>query len=566
MEEVIMKDYVGNTFIEEVAEDNVEVGLQEHSNSEDNVKPGVQEHSNSEDSESFIQRAFQNDNPDSDDEFEQIEFTEWTKLEPGTTVAYKPDQFEDIYDHSFKNIGNEIFTEYDFFKLFITNDLLQIITANTNEYARHKKEEIISDKSTKEKLAKKSTAERWTGIDQGDIEQFIATYILMHIHKLPDYKDHWSKNNLLKTPVSDLMPRSKYEKIQSFLHPSKVGSIGKEKISTIINYINEKCMFYYYPSKFVTIDERMISYRGRSNYVMYENSKPTKWGFRPYILSDFRSGYTYFLMLFDEIEEQANQKMFQIVTSMMSILKTNNTNNKPHILAADGLYSSEELLDCEDFYYVGSIRKNRIKMNKDERDKKLDKNEWTFYVKGNSLLTKYMDKKLMYVISNCCENRVTTKQRWNKNTNSYMTISYPEPIKIYAEMMKGVDTTNQLIAQYELSNKTYKWWKRIFFHLLDVAIVNAYVLYTMKIGKITQKEFRLNLVETIKKRVTKPTNTKLFHLPQSEETRRVCVNCAMHKKKGVRTPTSKFTCIGCGVYLCIECFIEYHKLKYKLQF
>ena len=47
--------------------------------------------------------------------------------------------------------------------------------------------------------------------------------------------------------------------------------------------------------------------------------------------------------------------------------------------------------------------------------------------------------------------------------------------------MKGVDLSNQLISYYELNRKTIKWWKRIFFHLLDIAIVNSSIIYIKNI-------------------------------------------------------------------------------------
>ena len=64
--------------------------------------------------------------------------------------------------------------------------------------------------------------------------------------------------------------------------------------------------------------------------------------------------------------------------------------------------------------------------------------------------------------------------------------------------MKGVVLSNQQISYYELNSKIYKWWKRIFFHLLDISIVNSYILYK-KYNKsaITQKTFRLEIVKSI---------------------------------------------------------------------
>lgn len=60
---------------------------------------------------------------------------------------------------------------------------------------------------------------------------------------------------------------------------------------------------YYYPGTYLTIDERMISYRGKSSDIVFENLKPTKWSLRPYILSEASTGYTFCFKLLEELED-----------------------------------------------------------------------------------------------------------------------------------------------------------------------------------------------------------------------------------------------------------------------
>ena len=44
---------------------------------------------------------------------------------------------------------------------------------------------------------------------------------------------------------------------------------------------------------------------------------------------------------------------------------------------------------------------------------------------------------------------------------------------------------------YGFAQWTVKWWKRVFFHLLDLSIVNAHILYNATADKMTQLEFRI---------------------------------------------------------------------------
>ena len=50
-------------------------------------------------------------------------------------------------------------------------------------------------------------------------------------------------------------------------------------------------------------------------------------------------------------------------------------------------------------------------------------------------------------------------------------------IKQYTQYTKGVDKSNQLISYYEINRKTYKWWKRIFYHLIDISNVNSFIIF-----------------------------------------------------------------------------------------
>ena len=95
-------------------------------------------------------------------------------------------------------------------------------------------------------------------------------------------------------------------------------------------------------------------------------------GFRPYILADLNTGYTYEMKLLKPIEEKQNKtKMYSLITEFMNELTLKS--KKKHILSTDGLYSREELLNCKEFYVIGAIRTNRIKSDTVEILEKIEK-------------------------------------------------------------------------------------------------------------------------------------------------------------------------------------------------
>ena len=508
----------------------------------------------------------------------------WIPLKDEEVITYEEDiEYE---DDLVRNIPEGTKSPYDFYSLFVDDNFINNLVKQTNGYAKYKKEkEKQKHKNNEKEDAPKTTRlDKWKDINYSDMERFLATIILMGIHKLPEYKDHFSKNQLLGSAAQKFICLWSYENICGFLHASEPKSKGKDKIIGSINDIIAKSQKYYYPGTCVTIDERMISYKGKSKFVVYEPAKPTRYGFRPYVLSDYKSGYTYALQLLEDLEENTDgSKIYNLVMSLMNCVKNNNISGKKHILATDGLYTSERLLEEESFYFIGSIRYNRIKTQHEEITKPIKSGCYKyFYKKVNGkfiLLTKYMDNKLVLIVSNFLNSSNTlNRYRWDKKEMRFVKMKYPEIIKIYSHLMKGVDIGNQLISYYELKHKTYKWWKRILYHLIDISIVNSFIIYRKATNdkNMTQKKFRLEIIKAISYKYSlipimdmgsTPYNINCMHLVTTDGKRKTCVYCSTTKSfTGPRAPRSLLLCMECKVHLCLECFVKFHKWKFGGNF
>src|SRR5215472_11316567 len=53
----------------------------------------------------------------------------------------------------------------------------------------------------------------------------------------------------------------------------------------------------------------------------------------------------------------------------------------------------------------------------------------------------------------------------------------PTVVLDYNKNKTGVDKSDQMLSYYTFSRKTVKWWKKLFFHLFELAVVNAHILY-----------------------------------------------------------------------------------------
>ena len=141
--------------------------------------------------------------------------------------------------------------------------------------------------------------------------------------------------------------------------------------------------------------------------------------------------------------------------------------------------------------------------------------------------------------------------------------------------MGGVDTGDQLQSYYGFSHRTVKWWRRLFFHLIDLAIVNAYILYLMSpcSGKrLTHAQFRIELakqllMETAEETVVQhppgshtdpnPPSSRLTgrHFPGKQ-----IVLSAVEKRD--EDVNQRHMNVNNAIYLCVvPCFELYHTKK-----
>ena len=155
----------------------------------------------------------------------------------------------------------------------------------------------------------------------------------------------------------------------------------------------------------------------------------------------------------------------------------------------------------------------------------------------------------------------------------------------YNKNKTGVVRSDQMLSYYTFSRKTVKWWKKLFFHLLDLAVVNAHILYKKSSkGKMSLEIFYENVAEGLLAsagtemqavgQTSSPagrlvgTNHFLYRIPATHgkpdgKVQRSCRVCAEKGKRQTGKTVKKFTttyCRKCDVGLCIE--VYHSKLDY----
>ena len=63
-----------------------------------------------------------------------------------------------------------------------------------------------------------------------------------------------------------------------------------------------------------------------------------------------------------------------------------------------------------------------------------------------------------------------------KTDGSRTDVPFPSSMKLYNMNMGGVDLADQKRKAYSCTRKSTKWYMRLFWYLVDIAIVNGHVL------------------------------------------------------------------------------------------
>ena len=262
---------------------------------------------------------------------------------------------------------------------------------------------------------------------------------------------------------------------------------------------------------------------------------------------------------------------------------------KGHHVYMDNYYSGPMLyndLRKKGIGACGTVRLNRKGIPKEWSKKgmkgeKLRKGEVRKKDLGDQLTAfQWQDKRLVTMISTIHGDDMTSKKRRSRlAVGGCEEIHKSVMVDRYNTYMGGVDKSDQLLSYYGFCHRTVKWWKRAAFHLIDLSIVNSYILYKLSLQSkphLSHKDFRITLAKELllkhcdenpkpnRRSLPPPARLAERHFPERNEissagkpTQLNCSVCSF--KKGNGRKRTIYSCNECKVALCIvPCFRLYH--------
>ncbi|XP_052219931.1 piggyBac transposable element-derived protein 4-like [Dreissena polymorpha] len=95
---------------------------------------------------------------------------------------------------------------------------------------------------------------------------------------------------------------------------------------------------------------------------------------------------------------------------------------------------------------------------------------------SNITVSVWMDRKPVHHLSSLSDpTEICDATR--RSGQNILHLQQPHSVAAYNRSMGGVDLHDQLRAKYPSGRNSKKWWRYLFWFLLDSAIVNSYVLY-----------------------------------------------------------------------------------------
>lgn len=449
-----------------------------------------------------------------------------------------------------------------------------------------------------------STQERGASIDTNrkEMTDFISILLLMGIIQLPAYEDYWAAGTRVEQ-IASIMPVKRFKLLRRYIHFNDNSLVTPDtkdrfvKIRPLIENIRQNCRKFHLENDY-SVDETMVAYKGTraGNLRQYIKNKPHKWGYKFFVIAGVSGCILDFIpyqgsTTFPELKGTRNElteKEVSLGVGASVVISLCKSLHDPQnsIVYFDNYFSSLDLFsylkNSMKILSLGTLRADRIGGCPIDSDKILQKQgRGTYDYKADKekgvIVIKWVDNKCVLLGGTAYGVEPTSSvKRYCKTAKMKTDIVCPSVITSYNKHMGGVDKANALMGRYKTPSKAKRWYYSIFTYLLDISVVNAWLIYfndceilniqKSKPLKVFRKELASSLANTGKEsRRGRPSSLNKVQVEKikypvvarpDDTSRKDCVgHWPVHTTKGrcryCQKGTSRFQCEKCNARLCI---------------
>lgn len=392
------------------------------------------------------------------------------------------DEVASVCEIHFSDPPDPELTPMAYFKYLFDDSIIENIANQTNLYSVEKNGSSINTSSR-------------------EIQQFLGIHILSSIVKMPSYRMYWAESTRY-LPIADIMSRNRFDKLRNYVHLNDNSNMKPRddteydklfKIRPVIDAVLSNFAAIEL-EEHISVDEIIIPFKGRSSLKQYIKNKPHKWGIKLFARAGI-SGIIYDFEVYIGKGTVKNASTLGISGDIVMRLVDNVPKNNNYKLYCDNWFTSVELfhkLRSLGILATGTVRSNRIPgciMKADNILKKSGRGSFDYHTnQDNIIAVKWFDNKPVHLLSTYKGIQpVEPIERWSVAEKGYIQVPRPDIIKEYNTNMGGVDLHDMLVSLYRINIGVRRFYLRIFWNIVDMCIVNSWLLYRRHMSQMGKK-------------------------------------------------------------------------------
>ena len=336
-------------------------------------------------------------------------------------------------------VGDEHITknEFDIFRLFFTDDMIESLVCQTVLYAQRDKNNpsftMTSD----------------------DMRQFLGLLLVSGYHSLPGENDYWSTAEDLTAPMfMRTMARDKFRAIKRYLHLADNQHLSESKVAkvaplyeSLTNRFQQFGIFHEH----LSIDEEMVPYHGHHSAKMFIRNKPIRFGFKLWMLCS-SDGYPYNIQIY--CGKQGEDHTTPLETRVVNHLLACVSDPASHVVYFDNFFTSYQLvkdLAVKNIRAIGTIRDNRSShcpLTTTAVMKKQDRGSYDYRSDGQVACVRWNDNSVVTLASNHVVVKPLKSARRRVKAVKAQDVPQPYVVHKYNKGIGGVDVLDRMLASY----------------------------------------------------------------------------------------------------------------------